>query len=147
MTPFNKIIIGDTDSLVALANSQDANHEKARDIAGKLAEKSYTVIYPNTAILETITVLKRRLNLTDRAELIAKQALAGAFTIIWVDEEIQIKATKLFIDKASSKKNTIFDCIVAVCAQSNSADGIFSFDSWYPKLGLSLTDYVLGAYN
>ncbi|MDP3732992.1 MAG: hypothetical protein Q8Q91_00480 [Candidatus Daviesbacteria bacterium] len=42
--------------------------------------------------------------------------------------------------KAVSKHNTFFDAIVAATAEKLNADGIFSFDSWYPKLGFKLVD-------
>ena len=139
----NRVVIGDADSLVALASKDDANHDKARKIAAKLLEENYQVMYPNTAILEAVTALKRKLNLADRAELIARQYIQGAFTVVWVDEEIQRKAMGLYVEEAVSKKNTIFDCIVAICTKHQSAEGVFSFDEWYKKLGLSLTSELV----
>lgn len=134
----NKIIVADADSLVALAHKNDANHEKARKIAESLRNRAYQIIYPNTAILEAVTTLKRALNLPDRAHLIVRQYLAGAFIIEYVDEKLQTEASKLFDQKASSKQNTIFDALVAVAAKKLQADAIFSFDNWYPKLGFKL---------
>lgn len=54
-----------------------------------------------------------------------------------VDEEIQIRAGQIF-DHADSKKNTPFDAIIASCTEHLGADIIFSFDSWYTKLGFKL---------
>lgn len=139
----NKTVIGDADSLIALVNKEDSNHRKAKRIVGGLAEKEYTIVYPNTTILEAITTLTRKLNLKDKAELVAKQSLEGGFGLIFVDEEIQRQAQRFFIDNSISKQNTIFDCVVAACADNISAAGIFSFDRWYPKLGYLLAEKLV----
>lgn len=139
----NKTVIGDADSLIALVNKEDSNHRKAKRIVGGLAEKEYTIIYPNTAILEAITALTRKLNLRDKAELIAKQSLEGGFSVVFLDEEIQRKAQRFFVDKSISKQNTIFDCVVMACADNISAAGIFSFDKWYSRLGFKLAQELV----
>ncbi len=134
----NNIIIGDADSLIALADKQDANHQKAKRISQWLNLKRFQVIYPNTAILETITALSRAKNLPDKAKLINKQYLAGAFTVEYVNLEIQTKAAIIFETRSQSKQNTIFDAIVAATANKFETNLIFSFDDWYPKPGFKL---------
>ena len=134
--------MGDADSLIALAYKDDANHEKARQVAEKLLESCYQIIYPNTAILEAVTTLKRALNLSDKAHLVIKQYLAGAFTVEYINEDIQTQASQLFNREAKSKKNTIFDAVVATVAEKLSADSIFSFDNWYRKLGFILAEEI-----
>ena len=134
----NKVVIGDADSLIALVNNDDSNHQKAKTIILGLAKKKYAIVYPNTAILEAITALTRKLNLKNKAGLIANQYLEGGFSLVWVDEEIQREALGFQIENAVSKKNTVFDCLVVACAKKVSAAGIFSFDKWYSKLGFKL---------
>lgn len=134
----NKIIIGDADSLIALADKQDANYEKSKQISRLILIKNYQIIYPNTAILESITALARAKNLPDKARLITKQYIAGIFTVEYVDVDLQLKAASFFQTKSHSKKNTIFDAIVAATAEKLEAEAIFSFDEWYPKLGFKL---------
>lgn len=132
-----KIAIGDADSLIALAYKDDVHHNKAQKISESLLFRGYEVVYPNTAILEAITALKRSLNLVDEAHLINRQYQAGAFLIEFVNAEIQQRASLRF-EKAVSKKNTIFDAIVAETAVEIGADYIFSFDGWYSKEGFTL---------
>ncbi len=133
----NKIAVGDADSLVALAYKNDSNHIKAQRIAEWLQTGGYEIIYPNTAILEAVTALKRSLGLPEEASLINRQYQAGAFTVEFIDEEIQWRASQRF-EKAESKKNTIFDAVVAETATYLEAEYIFSFDQWYPKEGFQL---------
>lgn len=138
-----KVVIGDADILVALAFEGDNNHEKAKNIARRLREKLYDVYFPNTAILEAITALRRGLSQPSKAYLVNRQYQQGGFDVIYVDEEIQLKASKLFEEKANSKRNTIFDALVATVAEKESADGIFSFDNWYTKLGFTLASDLI----
>ncbi len=133
----NKIVVGDADSLIALAFKDDANHEKAKKISEQLLSQAYEIVYPNTAILEAITTLRRALNLSDKAQLVNHQYQQGNYTVEYVDEGIQLKASQRW-QKAESKKNTIFDAVVAQTAVKLNADCIFSFDSWYKKLGFKL---------
>lgn len=134
-----KIAVGDADSLVALVYQGDANHFRARKINEWLLSGGYEIVYPNTAILEAITALKRSLNLVDEAHLINRQYQEGAFLIEFVNTEIQHRASLRF-EKTVSKKNTIFDAIVAETAVEIGADYIFSFDGWYSKEGFTLAE-------
>lgn len=134
-----KIAVGDTDSLIALVYKDDANHIRARKISEWLLSRGYEIIYPNTAILETITTLKRALNQPDKAALINKQYQQGAFSVEYINEVIQERASRRF-EKTVSKKNTIFDAVVAETAIEFGADYIFSFDNWYPKEGFTLAE-------
>lgn len=135
----SKIAVGDADSLVALVYKNDANHVQAQKISEWLQFKEYTVIYPNTAILEAVTALKRSLNLVDEAHLLNRQYQAGVFAVEYINENIQLKASQRF-ESTISKKNTIFDAVVVETAVEFEADYIFSFDNWYPREGFDLAE-------
>ena len=135
----NKLVVADADVLVALADEKDANYDKAKKISSWLLSRNYEIIFPNTAILEAITALKRGKNLPEKAHILNRQYQAGAFLIEFVDDEIQKKASLRF-EKTISKKNTIFDAIVAEVAIKLKADYIFSFDNWYLKQGFKLAE-------
>lgn len=135
----SKFVVGDADALVALADQKDANHNKAQKISEWLIARAYEVVFPNTAILEAITALKRAKNLPEKAHLINRQYQAGVFLVKFVNIDIQLRASKRF-GKTISKKNTIFDAIVAETAIEIEADYIFSFDRWYPKEGFRLVE-------
>lgn len=132
------MIVGDADSIIALADKQDANHKKAKQVSEYLLLKNYQIIYPNTAVLEAITALMRAKNLPDKAKLISQQYRIGVFTIEYVNSGIQMLAAELFETRSESKQNTIFDAVIAVAAEKLEADAIFSFDKWYNRLGFKL---------
>jgi len=47
-----------------------------------------------------------------------------------------------YFSSTTSKKNTLFDCIVAVTAEENKADAIFSFDKFYKRKGFKLASEI-----
>jgi predicted nucleic acid-binding protein len=133
----NKIAIADADSLIALALEEDLNHRKAIDIATKFIEEGIEVVFPVTVFPEAITSLVRAANQPEKAHMINRQLSQGAFHIEYMDDEIIKNASKIFED-SKSKKNTMFDAIVAATANKLKTNMIFSFDNWYPKLGFEL---------
>lgn len=133
------VVIGDADALIALTLEKDPHHKKAVSISNNLTEKEIMIIFPVTVFPEAITTLKRAANQPKKAHLINAQLKEGLFNIGYLDVEILNRASQIF-NKAVSKRNTFFDAIVAATAEELDADGIFSFDSWYPKLGFKLVD-------
>lgn len=139
----NPIVVADTDALIALALENDPNHKRAQHIADSLMKNLTTVIFPVTVFPEAITSLKRAANQPEKAHLINRQYLAGAFQVEYISEDIMKKAADIFDKKAVSKQNTLFDAIVAATAKKLEAEAIFSFDDWYDKLGFKLaTDLI-----
>ncbi len=133
----NKIAIVDADGLMALYLEKDPNHKKAKNILSKLKTNSYDIIFPSTVIPEAITSMVRAANQPEKARLINKQFKTGKFRVIYIGEDILLSASDIF-ETSKSKQNTFFDAIVAATAKKLGADTIFSFDNWYPKLGLKL---------
>ena len=133
----NSLVVADADILVALMLEKDPHHDKAVDISSILVKQGVRIVYPVTVFPEVITTLKRAFNQPEKAHLINKQLMQGIFQISYITPEIMQRASEIF-DKAKSKKNTLFDAIVAATAQNLETDLIFSFDDWYPKLGFKL---------
>lgn len=90
-----------------------------------LVSKEARVLYPLTAVAEANAYVQRVLNSTATVYGIA-QFMAGPETEV------------IDINKHTLKKNTLFDCIVAVIAEEENADAIFSFDTFYKKHGFKL---------
>lgn len=137
----NQIVVADCDALIALVLEKDPNHKKARQIAGLLRKRLIPVIFPVTIFPEAITSLKRAAGQPEKAHLLNRQYLSGAFQVEYLSADIMKRAAEIF-DKAVSKQNTLFDAIVASTAEKLGAEAIFSFDHWYPKLGFKLASEV-----
>lgn len=69
---------------------------------------------------------------------------SGDFPVHAVDHAILTEAGELF-NPDGSKKNTLFDAVVAALAKRLNADAIFSFDEWYRKIGMTLTEDLITA--
>jgi len=100
------------------------------------------LLFPTTAICEAVTVLRGKLNRPEDASRIVQKFQSGDFPIQAVDHQILTDAAALFHPLAS-KKNTLFDAVVAALAKKLQADAIFRFDGWYKKIGLSLASDLL----
>lgn len=130
-------VIGDADAIVAQANPQDSNHNKAVKIAQELINSQVNVIYPVTAVVEAVTHIQRALSSGATAYGTAQLMSEPTTQIIEVNKQTLVNALKYFNPK-TSKKNTLFDCIVAVVAEDHKADAIFSFDKFYKNKGFKL---------
>lgn len=137
-----KVIIADADIIISLYYPDDVNHQKVSGLVAKAVDSFYVIKYPNTAILEAITALKRSLNKPEVAALVNKNFQNGELNIVYVDETIQKLASEIFA-KEKSKKNTIFDALVLATAKTVKAAAIFSFDSWYSKKGMKTVSELI----
>lgn len=131
------IIVVDSDALVGSLYPQDQHFKTSQHIREKLAKINAELIYPATAIVETVTFLQGRLNQPELAEQVVQLVTSQDITIEAVDGEILQKASS-FMDFSRSKHDTFFDAVVAAIAQKYQADAIFSFDKFYQKNGFKL---------
>jgi len=132
------LVVVDADAIVAQAYDEDVNHKKAVEIARNLVDIKAQVIYPITAITEAVTVIQRVLSSGDMARSVAAAFTEAGVEIVEVSRDIYAQAVNKYFDKDMSKKNTLFDCIVAAVAEEYKAGAIFSFDKFYKKRGFKL---------
>ena len=131
------LLIADADIIIAQAYVDDANHQQTMDLTTQLIENGAHILFPATAIAEAITTMQRKLSNPQLAGATLDLFSDQTMTIEAVDQEI-IREAKTLFNPLGSKKNTLFDCIVATLAKKHNADAIFSFDGWYEKLGYTL---------
>lgn len=131
------IVVVDADAIIAQTNPDDILHTKAQKISSMLVAKNARIIYPATAILEASTHIQRVLKDSKTAFRIAQIAREPIFEIARVDQNL-LSAALDYFSPTSSKKNTLFDCVVAATAQEYKADAIFSFDKFYKTNGFLL---------
>lgn len=131
------IVVVDSDGLIGSLYPEDSHYEVSQKIQTKFAKFNAQLIYPATAIVETVTFLQGRLNKPKLAQQVLELVNSSELVIESVGSEIILQASGL-MDLNSSKHNTLFDCIVAVVAKNYKADAIFSFDKFYEKRGYKL---------
>lgn len=130
-------VIADADAIIAQVNPGDVNHIKAVEIAQKLTNLKAVIIYPVTSVIEAVTHIQRVFSDKETAYGTAQLMSYPAIQIVEVNKQTLINALKFF-SPTTSKKNTLFDCIVAALAEEYNADAIFSFDRFYSKKGFKL---------
>lgn len=133
----NLVVVVDADAIVAQSFPDDSNHELAVKVSAVLNNLNAQVIYPASAILEATTVLQGRLNSGATAYSTATAFTDSNTQIAEINQTTLTNALKYFSPN-SSKKNTLFDCIVAAVAEEYKADAIFSFDHFYKTKGFKL---------
>lgn len=131
------VVIVDADGIIAQNDSKDPHHEKAQKIAQNLVDIGAQVLYPVTAIAEANAHTQRVLNSTASAYGTAVFFGSQEAEVVEVNKQTLIDALSYF-SPTTSKKNTLFDCIVAAVAQEYKADAIFSFDKFYKTHGFKL---------
>ena len=136
------LVIVDADAIISFVYVDDENHLRAKKIMQHLATTDMYLLFPTTAICEAVTVLRGRLNRPEDAKRIMHKFQSGDFPLQAVDHAILTEAGDLF-NPQGSKKNTLFDAVVAAIAKRLHANAIFSFDEWYRKIGLSLASDLI----
>jgi len=135
-------VIVDADAIIAQANPYDMHHKTAGTISEALIKMNAQVIYPSTAIVESNAFIQRPLN---------SSASAYGTAVIFTNPNVQVaevnqqtlKTALKYFSPTTSKKNTLFDCIVAAVADEQKADAIFSFDNFYRKKGFKLASEIV----
>lgn len=137
-----KTVIVDSDALIALLNKDDLLAERALKTLEGLYRLEVRLLYPATTLVETTTTLQRRLSDASLTKEIVKMIKESQFPVVAVDQEIIKSAEELF-NPSASKQNTLFDAVVAAIANLQKAYAVFSFDSWYEKVGLTLAYKII----
>lgn len=131
------VVVVDADAIVAQASPNDNLHARAVKTAKKLAQLKAQVLYPATAIIEATTHIQRVLASGATAYGTAMSFTDPNINVVEINQNV-IKSAVQFFSPTISKKNTLYDCIIAAVAKENKADAIFSFDKFYKKQGFKL---------
>lgn len=135
-------VIVDADAIIAQAHPNDKHHQAAKNVSEALIKMNAQVIYPATAVAESNAFMQRALSST---------ASAYGTAVVFTNPDVQIaevnqqtlKTAVKYFSPIASKKDTLFDCIVAAVADEQKADAIFSFDNFYKKKGFKLASEIV----
>lgn len=133
----SKRVLFDSDGIIAFFSIDDASHARAEAITKTLAENKARLFCCSTTLAEVMTSLQRKFGNRPMAQRVFEGMRKNNVEIIPVDGGILDTAYEFFLS-SRSKRNTIFDAINIAAAKKYQMDAIFSFDTWYPKHGLSL---------
>lgn len=131
------LVVVDADGIIAQTDEKDPHHQEAERITHFLINQNARVLYPVTAIAEANAHTQRVLNSAASAYGTAQFMGSPSTDVVEVNKQTLVHALDYF-SPMTSKKNTLFDCIVAAVADEKEADAIFSFDKFYKKQGFKL---------
>src|SRR3989344_9195135 len=117
------VVVIDADAMIAQTNPKDIHHQKATEISQSLIKQNAQVLYPATTIAESTAHMQRVLNSTASAYGTVQLMTNSDTQVVEINKETITIALKYF-SPTTSKKNTLFDCIVAAVAEENNADAI-----------------------
>ena len=133
-------VVVDADAIVAWISGTDLNHGKAMAALEKIKRERQILAYPATAIAEATTVLQKKVGARVVEEVVALFGQAEVEVAATGKSEIE-KALKMYFTARGSKKNTLFDAVVAAVADKYQTKDIFSFDEFYKKKGFNLVTW------
>lgn len=126
-----KRIFVDADAFVALAKSDDQNHARATKALDRLVAQGAHFLTSNYVFAEAVTVLSLRVSHQTAVEFMQMlRDPQGGIQILWVNEEIELKAMAIFQEQRS-KNVSFMDCCHMSCVDAHRLDAIFSFDHIY----------------
>jgi predicted nucleic acid-binding protein len=135
----NITVVVDADAIIAQANPNDILHNRAVLVSQRLTQMNAQMLYPVTAIAEAATHMQRVLNSNASAYGTISLFTEPNVHVVEVNQQTLSLALHYF-NPTTSKKNTVFDCVVAAIAEDKQADAIFSFDKFYKKQGFTLAE-------
>ena len=131
----------DSDFLIALANKEDASHDKAAILFQKICNETLHAL--NIVFQESTTVISKRFGMI-RAKLFYIRLNKLVNKIIILDSSIESLTWKLFLNQ--TKKGTSFvDCANLAVLEYYKLDGILSFDEFYKNKRIK--SYAASDYN
>jgi predicted nucleic acid-binding protein len=142
----NKIIIVDSDALIALLHESDALHARAFVTLDFINTNNFSTCISLPIVLEAATALSKDKNIK-RPDLAKK--LLFDFASISQKSSLQIDGVEIIntlsklYSPQTSKNNSPFDFYLLALAKINKISYIFSFDKFYQKNGLILAEDLL----
>lgn len=137
-----KTVVVDSDPIFALYNPNDPLNAKATRTFQQLIIRNFKLVYPTSVFFEIVSLFQRVLPTPSVTMKLIDMIKNDQILVYVVDTDI-LKESAVLFDPAGTKKNTLIDCSVAVVAKKIKADGVFTYDSFYPKQGLKLAEELI----
>ena len=125
------MIFVDTSAIYALADSRDANHERALELAGRASAERETLVVHNYVVVEAAALLQRRLGLEVTTRFLRD---AGRFKIHWVTEDDHASAVELHA-RAGRRRLSLVDCVSFIVMRRLGIVSALAFDADFQMEG------------
>ena len=130
----------DTSAVFAFLDDDDAEHQTADRMWGQLVDAAECLITTNYVVLETATLLQRRLGFwwVEQFETTALPLLS----VVWVDEEVHNIAMRVVI-ATHERELTLVDCTSFEIMRRLGVSHAFAFDKHFEERDFRLPPDLL----
>jgi len=136
----NPTIFVDSDVFVALVNTSDANHSKARRISNYLLDLKANLFTSVLVVEELVSVLAIKYGLKSDAIRFAREVI-GDMNFVNVDPT-DLQNSLEILKNQPSAKISLQDCVNIYLVKKHQFDAIFSFDKIYGRNGLTYASEI-----
>lgn len=128
-------VLVDTSALMALLVPSDAAHTRAKRAFGRLRTKEAVLVITSCALLETYSLIERRLGL-DAVQAFREQ-FAPLVEVVWVDVDLHEAGLDLMLQR-KQRGLSLTDAVSILVAGDSKVDEVFAFDRHLEAAGLPL---------
>lgn len=127
-------VLVDTSAFLAVMDVKEHNHPTAKQVWERLIGENVTLICTNYVLVETITLIQRRLGMSFAKAF--EENVTPLLYVEWVDEALhQAGVAALLI--ANRRHLSLVDCISFEAARRLGLDAVFAFDQHFTEQGFT----------
>ena len=137
-----RILIGDSDALIALLNSSDPKNQEANDCLDELVKEHIKVYFPTTTVVEVLNSLMKQPTDFELIKNLFVQINNANIFLLPVDIQI-VTLSEKYVKDIILEGKTFSHAIICTLIEDYNIQGIFSFDEWYQSKGFRLVGDLL----
>jgi predicted nucleic acid-binding protein len=132
-----KSVFIDTSAFVALRNSAEAEHGRARTALAELIAEGVALFTSNYVFAETYTALMVRVGRGEAIEWGRRFRSGGAIDLVHLDRPIEERAWEI-LERHEDKRWSYVDATSFALLERDGSDEAFAFDVHFSQRGLRL---------
>ena len=122
----------DTSAFLAILDSDDKNHDLARQVWSDLVARDTCLICTNYVLVETFALVQRRLGMA--AVRVLQEDVLPVITIEWVDEQCHYASVSALLT-TGHRQLSLVDCASFEAMRRLGVDTAFVFDHHFEEQG------------
>jgi uncharacterized protein len=132
------MIFVDTSAWLALADASDRNHKSALAVSRRLGSGEHgKQVTTNYVMAETITLIRRRVGLSEALQLDEAIASGKAVQLMWIDSASHRAAVQL-MSTSKDKDWSVTDCSSFIVMGALGIKNAFAYDADFSQAGFSV---------
>ena len=132
-----KSVFVDTSAFVALRNSSEAEHERARSALSDLISEGVALFTSNYVFAETYTALMVRVSRAEAIEWGRRFRDGGAIDLVHLDRPTEERAWEI-LERYDDKRWSYVDATSFALLERGDESSAFAFDAHFSQRGLQL---------